>query len=76
MPSFVIGAGIPLLGVVVAPTAWFTVVAVAVALAITGSVSARLGRAPVRAAVIRNMSGGLIAMGITFALGSLVGGIL
>lgn len=74
--SFVIGAGIPLLGVVVAPTAWFTVVAVAVALAITGSVSARLGRAPVRGAVIRNMSGGLIAMGITFALGSLVGGIL
>jgi len=74
MVSFLVGAAIPLLGVVVSPMAWVTVVAVAVALAVTGSVSARLGSAPVRPAVLRNVAGGLLAMAITYGLGHLVGG--
>ncbi len=44
------------------------------ALALTGWVSARLGRARVRPAVVRNVVVGLLAMGVTFAVGSLIGG--
>ena len=74
--SFVVGALVPLLGVLFSPQAWVTVLAVTVALAITGTVSAQLGRAPVGTALLRNVGGGLLAMGITFALGNLVGATL
>lgn len=74
--AFLVGALIPLLGVVVSPSAWVTVVAVALALAVTGSVSARLGSAPVLRAVLRNIAGGLLAMGVTYLLGSLAGGLI
>ena len=74
--SFVVGALIPLLGVVVSSQAWLTVVAVVIALAITGSVSARLGKAPVARAVARNIAGGLLAMAVTYLLGGLVGGLI
>lgn len=74
--AFVIGACIPLFGVVIAPAAWITVVAVAVALAVTGSVSARLGSAPVGRAVLRNVAGGLLAMGVTYLLGMMAGGLV
>jgi VIT1/CCC1 family predicted Fe2+/Mn2+ transporter len=52
-----------------------TVAAVTAALILTGAISARLGRAPVVPAVLRNVGVGLLAMAITFAVGSLVGGI-
>ena len=71
-----LGACIPLLGVVVSAQAWVTVLAVVVALAITGSLAARLGSAPVPKAVIRNIAGGLLAMAVTYLLGGLVGGML
>jgi len=74
--SFVVGALIPLLGVVVSSQAWVTVVAVVLALAVTGSVSARLGQAPVARAVARNIAGGLLAMAVTYLLGGLVGGLI
>ena len=74
--SFVLGAVIPLLAAAIGPHAWYIVGAVAVALVITGVVSARLGRSPVFPAAARNVAGGLLAMGITFGLGSLVGGAL
>jgi vacuolar iron transporter family protein len=74
--SFVVGAAVPLLGVVVSAQAWVTVLAVAVALVITGSVSARLGRAPVPRAVLRNVAGGLLAMAVTYLLGGLGGGLI
>ncbi len=73
--SFVLGAAIPLSGVLISTTAWVTVIAVTAALTVTGAVSSRLGRAPVRRAVIRNVVGGLVAMAVTFGLGSLVGGL-
>ena len=47
--------------------------AVTVALALTGYVSARIGDAPTRPAVLRNIVGGLLAMGVTYAIGSLIG---
>lgn len=76
MVAFTVGALIPLLCVIAAPEAVrisVTVVAVVVALAIAGRVSARLGHSPVGRAVLRNVGGGLVAMTITYAIGSLVG---
>lgn len=72
MISFAIGALIPLLAIVLDPESIavpVTVVMVTLALAITGSVSARLGDAPVARATIRNILGGLLAMGVTYAIG-------
>ncbi len=71
--AFSVGALIPLAGVVIDGTPLITVGFVVVALALTGSISARLGEAPVWRAVARNVGGGLVAMGITYGLGSLVG---
>ena len=48
-------------------------VAVAVALALTGWVSARLGHGPPGRAVARNVAGGLFAMAATYAVGSALG---
>jgi vacuolar iron transporter family protein len=78
MISFTIGAVLPLLAITLPPPRWrvpVTVVAVTLALIATGVTSARIGLAPVRPAVLRNVVVGLLAMGITFAVGSLVGGI-
>jgi VIT1/CCC1 family predicted Fe2+/Mn2+ transporter len=76
MLAFTVGALLPLLTIVLtAPGARIpvTVVAVAVALAVTGWVSARFGYGAARAAVLRNVAGGLLAMAITYGIGSLVG---
>ena len=43
------------------------------ALALTGWGSARLGQAPVRPAVLRNVAGGILAMAVTYGIGALVG---
>ena len=58
-----------------APAARIAVTAIAVlaAFAATGAVSATLGQAPHGPAVVRNVVGGLLAMGITYGIGSLVG---
>ncbi len=74
--AFVVGAAIPLVGVLVSAQPWVTVVAVVMALMVTGSLSARLGSAPVGRAVLRNIAGGLIAMAVTYLLGGLVGGLM
>ena len=74
--AFLVGAAVPLAGVLVARAAWVTVIAVTVALAITGTLSARLGSARVSRAVLRNVGGGLLAMTVTYLLGNLVSGIV
>ncbi len=76
MISFTLGALLPLLCVVLAPASArivVTVVAVVIALALTGFVSARLSLSPRVRAMLRNMAGGLLAMGVTYLIGSLVG---
>lgn len=76
MVSFTVGALLPLLTItLVAESArvWVTVAAVVVALALTGYTSARLGFGPAGRAVVRNVAGGLFAMLITYAVGSLIG---
>ncbi|WP_344042019.1 VIT family protein [Nocardioides panacihumi] len=75
MVAFSIGALLPLLTILLpAPERFYvTAVAVAVALAITGYVSARLGRARPWPAVLRNVLGGVFAMGVTLLIGRLLG---
>jgi VIT1/CCC1 family predicted Fe2+/Mn2+ transporter len=74
--SFTIGALLPLLTMTLAAPAirlWLTVLAVVVALAITGWASARFGYSSRRRAVLRNVLGGLFAMAVTYGIGSLLG---
>jgi VIT1/CCC1 family predicted Fe2+/Mn2+ transporter len=76
MGSFVVGALLPLLAVVIAPHAvWAAVLvaAVVLALVITGVVSARLGGMSPTRQVARNVAGGLLAMAVTYGIGVLVG---
>jgi VIT1/CCC1 family predicted Fe2+/Mn2+ transporter len=76
MGSFTLGALLPLVAILVVPTGarvGVTAGAVAIALALTGWGSARLGDAPVRPAVLRNVGGGVLAMVVTYAIGALVG---
>ena len=74
--SFAVGALVPLLSVLLAPQAWIvpvTVLAVILALLITGISSAHLGGAPRLRAAVRNVLGGVLAMGVTYGIGTLVG---
>ena len=76
MLSFIAGGLIPLAAILLSPRSMnvpVTVLAVIVALLITGSVSAQLGHAPKARAMARTVGGGVLAMAITYAIGSLVG---
>jgi vacuolar iron transporter family protein len=76
MLSFTVGALLPLLTIalVVADLRVpVTIVAVVLALALTGWASARFGYGPAKQAVLRNMGGGLFAMLVTYGIGALVG---
>lgn len=74
--SFTAGAGIPLLAILLPPTELrvpVTFVAVIFALVITGYASATLGRASRRKATLRMVLGGVIAMLLTYMVGTLFG---
>jgi len=76
MVAFTIGGLLPLLAITLSPVSvrvWVTVVTVVLALAVAGVLQARLGLSPAGRAVIRNVAGGLLAMVVTYAVGSLVG---
>ena len=73
--AFTIGAILPLVAILAPPAAWrvpVTFVAVLVALAVTGEVSARLGGTSRRAAVARVVFGGALGMLVTYGVGRLV----
>ncbi len=77
MLAFVLGALLPLLAISLPPVSArvpVTLVAVTAALTLTGWASARLGDAPARPAVVRNVVVGLLAMAVTFGIGTLLGG--
>jgi VIT1/CCC1 family predicted Fe2+/Mn2+ transporter len=79
MLSFALGAGIPLVAIVLSPPdtrVWATLAASLAMLAVLGAWSARLSGAPIGRVVLRVLVGGALAMGITSAIGSLVGGAL
>jgi VIT1/CCC1 family predicted Fe2+/Mn2+ transporter len=74
--SFTVGALIPLLSVVFAPAEWriaVTLAAVTIALFMTGYFSATIGEASRRRAIFRVITGGLLAMAVTYAIGHLFG---
>ncbi|MFV9456201.1 VIT1/CCC1 transporter family protein [Rhodococcus sp. NM-2] len=74
--SFTIGALLPLIAILMPPVPAripVTFGAVLLALALAGTISARLGRAARRRAVLRIVAGGAIAMTAAYALGHLVG---
>jgi VIT1/CCC1 family predicted Fe2+/Mn2+ transporter len=77
--SFTAGATLPLIAILVPPPSvriLVTVVAVLIALAITGWVSARLGGAHPLRPTLRVTVGGALAMAITFGIGHLVGAVV
>lgn len=74
--AFVVGGLIPLAAIFLSQRSdavLVTAIAVVVSLAITGVVSAHLGHAPKLPAAVRTVGGGILAMAITYATGSLVG---
>jgi VIT1/CCC1 family predicted Fe2+/Mn2+ transporter len=74
--AFSVGALLPLLAIVLPPSGWrvpVTVVSVLIALVATGWISARLGGAAPGRAIVRNVIGGAVAMGVTYFVGTLVG---
>lgn len=75
--SFTVGALLPTLAVALAPTPGLripvTVVAVLLALVITGYVSATLAHAPRAASIRRVVIGGALALAVTWAAGLLFG---
>ncbi|MFD9635439.1 VIT1/CCC1 transporter family protein [Streptomyces violascens] len=76
--AFTAGALLPLLAIVLPPSSvrlYVTVGSVLAALALTGWWSARLGAAPVGRAILRNVGGGAVAMGVTYGAGALLGAV-
>ena len=74
--SFSAGALLPLLAILAPPAAVrvpITFVVVLLALALTGSISARVGGANRRRAMLRMVLGGAVAMLVTFGVGRLFG---
>ena len=74
--AFTVGALLPLLAILLPPPAWrvpVTFVAVLVALAITGWVSAGLGGSSRGRAVLRLLVGGSLALAVTWLIGTLLG---
>jgi vacuolar iron transporter family protein len=74
--SFTLGALLPLLAILLPPAAWrvpVTFLAVLAALALTGTVSARIGGSNPRRAVLRVLIGGAAGLALTYGIGHLFG---
>jgi len=74
--AFALGALLPLVAIAVPPPdlrVRVTVVAVLVALGLTGVTAGRLGEAPLARPFWRNVVGGMVAMAVTYGIGTLVG---
>jgi VIT1/CCC1 family predicted Fe2+/Mn2+ transporter len=73
--SFLVGAAIPMLAVLTPASVRIPVTfgAVLVALALTGTLSAKVGNASVARAMFRVVAGGAIAMAVTYMVGRLFG---
>ena len=74
--SFSVGAMLPLLAILLPAPHWrvpVTAIAVLIALAITGALSARIGGGAIRTAVLRVVIGGALALAVTYGIGHLFG---
>ncbi|GAA0970661.1 hypothetical protein GCM10009562_06760 [Nocardioides aquaticus] len=77
--AFTVGALLPLLAIMLSPGAVrvpVTVVAVLVALALTGVLSSRIGGSRARVAVVRVVVGGAAGLALTYAIGRAFGGVV
>lgn len=75
--SFLAGAVLPMLAVLLSPVEWripVTVLASLVALAITGGLGAYLGKSPMLRPIVRVTIGGALALAVTWGIGALIGG--
>lgn len=73
--AFAVGAVLPLVAILLPPASLripVAFVAVLVGLLVTGLLSAHLGGSPKRAAVVRLLAGGALAMIVTFGIGELL----
>jgi VIT1/CCC1 family predicted Fe2+/Mn2+ transporter len=76
MLSFIVGGTIPIAALLLSARGieiWVAGVAVLIAMALIGFISARLGRTPVMRSVLRNVVGGLLALAITYGVGNVMG---
>lgn len=74
--AFTVGAVLPMLAILLPPEAWrvpVTFVAVLLALAATGTLSARIGGSSARRATLRVVLGGALALAATYGAGVLLG---
>lgn len=74
--SFFLGALIPLFAILFTPESiriMVTFISVLIALIITGVISAKIGQANILRAVIRVVSGGILAMIVTYSIGKFFG---
>jgi len=74
--SFIAGALLPLVAILLPPAAWrvpVTFVSVLIALAVAGALSARIGGSSVRRAVLRVVIGGAAGLAFTYGVGHLFG---
>ena len=77
--SFIAGAVLPLLAILLPPIAWrvpVTFIAVLVALGLAGALSARIGGSNVHRAVLRIVIGGAAGLAFTYVVGHLFGAAL
>ncbi len=75
--AFTLGSLLPLVAILLPPASLripVTFIAVLFALAITGAISATLGKSPKLPAVFRLVFGGAIAMAVTYGIGRLIDG--
>jgi VIT1/CCC1 family predicted Fe2+/Mn2+ transporter len=76
LASFTVGGLLPLFAIILPPLSWRVwtcVMAVMAGLLLTGYVSARLGNARARPAVLRNVGVGALTMLVTYYVGTLFG---
>jgi VIT1/CCC1 family predicted Fe2+/Mn2+ transporter len=74
--SFTVGGLVPFLTIILAPRGMhiqLTIVAVIIALLVTGFMSAYVGGASKKRAIVRVLIGGILAMAITYTVGRLFG---
>ncbi|MEO6826372.1 MAG: VIT family protein [Microbacteriaceae bacterium] len=74
--AFTVGAILPMLAILLPPAPWrvpVTFVAVLLALAITGTISAQIGGSSKLRASVRVLIGGALALAATFAIGNWLG---
>ncbi|WP_078344750.1 VIT1/CCC1 transporter family protein [Mycobacteroides chelonae] len=77
--SFLVGALLPFIAILIPHAGWripVTVIAVCLALMLTGWISATIGQASRTRAIARVTTGGLAAMVVTYLIGTLVGHVI